>query len=295
MSPLSVAQYLDAGFPPFDIVVFDEASQIPTWDAIGAIARGKQVVVVGDPKQLPPTSFFQRAEDDDEENTSEDVVEDSRASSTSASSARTPVAPPRLALPQPPREPDRLQQPSLLREPPAHVPRRAAIEGARGLAGATCRTASTTRGKSRTNREEAEAVVGEIVRRLADPTSCGACSIGVVTFSQAQQTLIEDLLEEARARRTRRSSRSSPTAIAEPVFVKNLENVQGDERDVILFSICYGPDAHGPRLDELRPAEPRRRRAASQRRHHPGAPRGRGLLDADAPTRSTCLGRARAA
>ena len=57
MSPMSVAQYLDANYPPFDVVVFDEASQIPVWDAVGAIARGRQAVIVGDPKQLPPTSF----------------------------------------------------------------------------------------------------------------------------------------------------------------------------------------------------------------------------------------------
>lgn len=58
MSPLSVAQYLPPDSEPFDLVIFDEASQIPTWDAIGAIGRGRQVIVVGDPKQLPPTSFF---------------------------------------------------------------------------------------------------------------------------------------------------------------------------------------------------------------------------------------------
>ena len=54
MSPLSIAQYLDMEVPLFDLVVFDEASQIPVEEAIGAIARGKQVIMVGDPKQLPP-------------------------------------------------------------------------------------------------------------------------------------------------------------------------------------------------------------------------------------------------
>ena len=61
MSPLSVAQYLPADTAPFDLVIFDEASQITPWDAVGAIARGKQLVVAGDPKQMPPTSFFDRA------------------------------------------------------------------------------------------------------------------------------------------------------------------------------------------------------------------------------------------
>src|SRR5690606_28401098 len=64
MSPLSIAQYLTADASNFDVVIFDEASQIPVWDAVGAMARGRQVVMVGDPKQLPPTSFFDRAESD---------------------------------------------------------------------------------------------------------------------------------------------------------------------------------------------------------------------------------------
>ena len=67
MSPLSVAQYLPADQATFDVVIFDEASQITTWDAIGAIARGRQTIIVGDPKQLPPTNFFGRADDDDED------------------------------------------------------------------------------------------------------------------------------------------------------------------------------------------------------------------------------------
>ncbi|MFW5829989.1 MAG: DUF4011 domain-containing protein, partial [Planctomycetota bacterium] len=73
MSPLSVAQYLDARQPPFDLVIFDEASQIPTWDAIGAVARGRQLVVVGDPKQLPPTAFFGRSDGADDDEAVEDL------------------------------------------------------------------------------------------------------------------------------------------------------------------------------------------------------------------------------
>ena len=65
MSPLSIAQYLQAGQAQFDVIIFDEASQIPVWDAIGAMTRGKRVIVVGDPKQLPPTNFFQRADEED--------------------------------------------------------------------------------------------------------------------------------------------------------------------------------------------------------------------------------------
>ena len=58
MSPLSVAQFIDTDADKFDLIVFDEASQMPTYEAVGAIARGKNVIIVGDPKQMPPTSFF---------------------------------------------------------------------------------------------------------------------------------------------------------------------------------------------------------------------------------------------
>ena len=76
MSPLSVAQYLDASHATYDLVVFDEASQIPVWDAVGAIARGKQLVVVGDPKQLPPTNFFNKSNDDEVEGEVGDDITD---------------------------------------------------------------------------------------------------------------------------------------------------------------------------------------------------------------------------
>ena len=76
MSPLSVAQYLDAGLPPFDLVVFDEASQIPAWDALGAMARGTAVVVVGDSRQLPPNTFFETLEGDDAPEPEAAAVED---------------------------------------------------------------------------------------------------------------------------------------------------------------------------------------------------------------------------
>ncbi len=88
MSPLSVAQYLDPAHPPFDLVVFDEASQIPVWDAVGAIARGKEAVIVGDPKQLPPTNFFART--DDAEESEDDVVEDMESILDDCLAARFP-------------------------------------------------------------------------------------------------------------------------------------------------------------------------------------------------------------
>ncbi|RJP30144.1 MAG: DUF3320 domain-containing protein [Candidatus Omnitrophota bacterium] len=99
------------------------------------------------------------------------------------------------------------------------------------------------RAKSRTNRAEAEAVTAEIVRRLSDTEECRR-SIGVVTLNMTQQLLIEDLLEEARRNHPHIDPFFSNEQ-SEPVFVKNLENVQGDQRDVIMLSVCYGPDQQG--------------------------------------------------
>jgi very-short-patch-repair endonuclease len=99
------------------------------------------------------------------------------------------------------------------------------------------------KGKTRTNRAEAEAVIQEVLRRLRSP-ELAEYTLGVVTFSQAQQTLIEDILDAARAEDPELDPHFAEEK-EEPVFVKNLENVQGDERDVILFSICYGPDSIG--------------------------------------------------
>ncbi|WP_274362793.1 DUF3320 domain-containing protein [Paenibacillus thermotolerans] len=238
MSPISVAQYLDPANPPFDLVVFDEASQMPTCEAVGAMARGRECIVVGDPKQLPPTSFFtanQQTESGDDGLSQEDmesVLDDclalampqghllwhyrSRHESLIAFSNMQYYENKLLTFPSP-------------RERTSNV-RLIPVEGA------------YDRGRTKQNRAEAEAVVQEIERRLRDP-QLAERSIGVVTFSSVQQTLIEDMLDELfrKAPELESASAGSP----EPIFVKNLENVQGDERDVILFSIGYGPDASG--------------------------------------------------
>ncbi|WP_164821261.1 DUF3320 domain-containing protein [Paenibacillus koleovorans] len=237
MSPISVAQYLDPATPPFDLVVFDEASQMPTSAAVGAMARGQSVVVVGDPKQLPPTSFFSSVNQDpsEEELATEDlesVLDDclalgmpeghllwhyrSRHESLIAFSNRQYYENKLLTFPS-----------------PSELTSRVRLQHVSG---------TYDRGRTKTNRAEAEAVVGEIARRLSDP-ALQAQSIGVVTFNSVQQNLIEDMLDELLRRRPELEAAALQTA--EPIFVKNLENVQGDERDVILFSIGYGPDSSG--------------------------------------------------
>jgi len=242
MSPMSVAQCLDASHPAFDLVVFDEASQIPVWDSIGALARGKQAVIVGDPKQLPPTSFFQKAESDEDGDAVEyEMVEDLESILDDAIGSGVPCRDLRWHY--------RSRHESLIAFSNYHYYENrlltfpSPIREDIGVSWRHVADGVYDRGKSATNRREAEELVAEISRRLHDPVLAEQ-SIGVVTFSQAQQTLVEDLLEQARRTDTV-VDRGCAEDKLERVFVKNLENVQGDERDVILFSICYGPDHTG--------------------------------------------------
>ncbi len=242
MSPLSVAQYLDSGLPPFDLVVFDEASQIPVWDAIGAIARGTDVIVVGDSKQLPPTSFFSTIDGDDEFDADDHAVEDTESILMECNASGIPSL--RLRWHYRSRHEtliafsNHLYYENELHTFPSPEERSERL-------GVTFRHVADgvyDRGGSRTNRVEAERVVAEVTRMLRNPSSTD--SIGVVTFNQAQQSLIEDLLDAER----RQSPELEPaftSEVAEPVFVKNLESVQGDERDTIIFSVGYGPDRSG--------------------------------------------------
>ncbi len=238
MSPTSVTQYIDASYPPFDLVVFDEASQMPVWDAVGAIARGTSLVVVGDPKQLPPTNFFNRTDSDELTDADEDLVEDMESILDECIAAQLPEQYLRWHY--------RSRHESLIAFSNKQYygnglitfpsPRSATAVKFRAVQGVY------DAGASRTNRVEAEAVVKEIVRRLKSP-DLSKHSIGVVTFSISQQALIEDLLDKAKDSDPELEALSE--GVEEPIFVKNLESVQGDERDVILFSVCYGPDRAG--------------------------------------------------
>ena len=235
MSPISVAQYIDPSFPKFDLVIFDEASQLPTGESVCALARGENVIVVGDPKQLPPTSFFMTNQHDEENIEVEDMeslLDDclalsmpqnhllwhyrSRHESLIAYSNMTYYDNKLYTFPSPN---DRVSEVKWVY-----------VEG------------QYDRGKTKQNRAEAEAVVEEILRRLRDE-ELRKSSIGVVTFSSVQQELIDDLMQEALHKEPELEQYC--VNVEEPLFIKNLENVQGDERDVILFSVGYGPDASG--------------------------------------------------
>ena len=235
MSPISVAQFIDLSWPKFDLVIFDEASQMPTSEAIGAIGRGKALIVVGDNKQMPPTSFFDAQQVDDEDAEIDDldsILDDCQALSIKdhylafhyRSKHESLIAFSNQEyydgrLFTFPSADDRLQKVSLVK-----------VEG------------TYDKGGKRSNRAEADAVVVEIMRRLADK-ELSKRSIGVVSFSMAQQNLIEDVLMEALSKQPELEAKALQGE--EPIFIKNLENVQGDERDVILFSVGYGPDKDG--------------------------------------------------
>ncbi|CAB5721919.1 putative DNA helicase [Delftia tsuruhatensis] len=240
MSPLSIAQYLSAETSNFDIVIFDEASQIPVWDAIGAMARARQVVMVGDPRQLPPTNFFDRAGSADEdadftESDMESILDEclgaslptrhlswhyrSRHESLIAFSNHRYYGGGLVTFPSPVTD-DRAVS--------FH-----AVDG------------RYEKGGARINQPEARALVADLVQRLRSPGFREAgTTVGVVTFNSEQQSLIEDLLDEERRRDPALEAFFSDAQL-EPVFVKNLESVQGDERDIMYFSITYGPDISG--------------------------------------------------
>ncbi len=235
MSPITVSQYLPADAELFDLVIFDEASQMPTCEAVPSLARAKSAVIVGDPKQMPPTSFFMGAGQDEEHPEAEDlesVLDDclalgipekhliwhyrSKHESLIAFSNLTYYSSKLCTFPSP----DALDSKVSLKY----------LE--QGI---------YDRGLTKCNKEEAEALVAEVVRRLKDDR-LSRSSIGIVTFSTPQQLYIERLLNKELSKHgldERAYERE------EPLFVKNLENVQGDERDVILFSVCYGPDKLG--------------------------------------------------
>ena len=239
MSPLSIAQYLSADANAFDVVVFDEASQIPVWDAVGAIARGKQVVMVGDPKQLPPTNFFDRAESSADE---EDVEGDLESILDECLGANLPTM--NLSWHYRSRNESLIAFSnhhyyggSLVTFPsPVTEDRAVSFHHVKGI---------YEKGGARINKPEAKALVADIVARLKSPGFRESkLTIGVVTFNSEQKELIEDLLDEERRRDPAIEPHFDEVEL-EPLFVKNLESVQGDERDIMYFSITYGPDLAG--------------------------------------------------
>ncbi|WP_200822317.1 DUF3320 domain-containing protein [Caballeronia terrestris] len=257
MSPISVAQYLPPGALSFDLLVIDEASQVRPEDALGSIARAKQVVVVGDQKQLPPSSFFDRLLDDDMDEDAEEIEGEDLLGGAAKLGSMESI----LSLCEARGLGSRMLQwhyrsrdPSLIRMsnkefyddglilPPSPLQN----DPAYGLC--FTRVAGVyDKGGKRDNRIEGEAIVGRVAEHArAHPE----LSLGIVTFSATQKNLITELLELAR-RVDSTLDAFLREGRAEDLFVKNIENVQGDERDVILVSVCYGPTTPGGKLGSM--------------------------------------------
>jgi very-short-patch-repair endonuclease len=237
MGPHSVAQYLAPGQIEFDIVVMDEASQIKPQDALGTIARGKQLVVVGDPKQLPPTSFFDKAVENDEEDAtaieqSESILDvsfpmfnarrlrwhyRSRHESLIAFSNQEFYDSNLVVFPSPSSKSDQF--------------------------GIKFTHVKSGRFVNQHNIEEAK-VIAEAVRNHLLHRSHE--SLGVVAMSAKQREQIERCVEELSKDDAQfRDALAENANEEEALFLKNLENVQGDERDVIYISCTYGPQEAG--------------------------------------------------
>lgn len=234
MSPLSVSQFLDASVVQFDVVIFDEASQIFSEDAIGAIVRGKQVIIVGDTKQLPPTNFFHSSmidEDFDEDEQEEEAVYESILEECAhvlpainlrwhyRSKHETLINFSNQAF----------YHNNLITFPSAdNGPYLGAelvhVEG--GI---------YERGGSKTNKKEAETIAKLVLEHFR---SHPGQSLGVIAFSEAQASAIEAELANQRTNNPI-YERFFQEGAQEEFFIKSLENVQGDERDVIFLSIGY--------------------------------------------------------
>ena len=246
MGPLSVAQYLAPGHLKFDLVVMDEASQLKPEDALGAIARGGQLVVVGDPKQLPPSTFFQRQLDLDPD---EDAAED-----TSAVEEHESILDVAMALYQPIRQLRwhyRSRHDSLIafsndqfyRNRLLVFPSPARKGTQQGIQFRAVANGIYESGRAKWNRPEAERVVNLVVNHMR---AFPELSLGVVALNYQQRELIDELLtEQIRNDEVAQLFIDRHKDAGEPFFVKNLENVQGDERDVIYISVTYGRDQNG--------------------------------------------------
>lgn len=246
MSPLSVSTFLASDSVHFDVVVFDEASQIFPQDAIGAIYRAKQLIVVGDSKQMPPSNFFNATienEDNDEE--SGDVTDFESILDLCSTSMQQL----RLRWHYRSRyeqlitfsnknfyDSDLITFPSSKADAPGIGVDYYHVDGVFDR-------------KTHTNRREAEFIVDLIYQNIEKFPNR---SLGVVAFSVAQQDLIDKLLSKRRQSTSEKEFFFKSNA-TEPFFIKNLETVQGDERDTIIFSVAYGTDAQGRLLHNFGP------------------------------------------
>ena len=241
MSPLTVSHFLAPGHV-FDLVIFDEASQVPPQDAVNCIYRGKQLVVAGDSKQLPPTTFFQVAEvdelspDQEDNSTSEDME-----SVLDAAEALLPSHALRWHY--------RSRSESLIAFSNEHMydgelvtfPSPEYVSARMGVGFVYVSDGVYDRGKTAVNRPEAKVVAQRVAHYL---NQTPRRSVGVIAFNTPQAQAIAEELDLLKANHPELEERFRGDRL-DAVFVKHLESVQGDERDVIIFSVGYGRDPQG--------------------------------------------------
>lgn len=245
MSPLSVAAYIPARTLSFDLVIFDEASQVKPVDALGAVLRGNQLVVVGDSKQMPPTNFFESQIIGDEEDDDDDELS---SNTTPATSDIESV----LSLMVSQNAPERMlkwhyrsQYESLIAVSNYEFydsrlvlfPNVNEDIKEKGLVFHHIKDGVYDRGGSRTNMVEAKAVAKAVLEHALNKPDL---SLGIVAFSIPQKEAIEDEIEILSKKHDALSNFVEMHG-NEKMFIKNLETIQGDERDVIFISVGYGP------------------------------------------------------
>ncbi len=241
MSPLSVTQFVDLEAARFDCIVFDESSQLLPEDVVPALLRADQAIVAGDSRQLPPTPFFRHVGEDEDETDEPTPVAGDESILEQVSTFL-----PSCWLSWHYRSRDE----SLIAFSNHHIyekrlltfpdPR---LEEEYGIQHVLLSDAVYTSGSRRGNPREAQEVVARMLdhaRRRPDE------SLGVIALGIQHQRAIQERLEEVLEKGENADVAGYfAEEESEPVFVKNLESVQGDERDAIVLSVGYGPDADG--------------------------------------------------
>jgi very-short-patch-repair endonuclease len=241
MSPLSIANFIEPGQLSFDMVVFDEASQVRPVEAFGALMRSRQAIVVGDSQQMPPTSFFDKAIDASDIDDEEDYVGDVESILGLFLAQNAPQRMLRWHYRSKHESLISVSNKEFYNNKLVVFPSSTYTTENMGLVFHHLKDAVYDRGNSQTNPEEAKIVAEHVMRHAKEHPEL---TLGVAAFSMQQMQAIIDQLEIKR--------RLDPSAESffqnhkeEPFFVKNLENVQGDERDIIYISIGYGRDKDG--------------------------------------------------
>lgn len=241
MSPLSIANFIEPGQLSFDIVIFDEASQVRPVEAFGALMRSKQAVVVGDSQQMPPTDFFDKAIEADGIDEDEDYVGDVESILGLFLAQNAPQRMLRWHYRSKHESLIAVSNKEFYKNKLVVFPSSMHCAENMGLVFHYLKDTVYDRGNTQTNPEEARIVAEHVMRHAKEHPEL---TLGVAAFSMQQMQAIIDRLEIMR-RVDPSAERFFQAHPEEPFFVKNLENVQGDERDVIYISIGYGKDKDG--------------------------------------------------